>query len=86
VYSQELLRKMDLWLDERKAFQHKGEGEHCNKMFLSKYGKALSMEMFIQIFDKYRKLAGIEKKFTPKDLKENSMRQYAKELMIERCS
>lgn len=86
LYSQELLQRMDLWLDERKLFRRKGEDEQCSKMFLSKYGKSLSMEMFIQIFDKYRKLAGIERKFTPKDLKENSMRQYAKELMIERCS
>ena len=60
--------------------------EDCAPLFLSKYGKGLSMEMFIQIFDKYRKLAGIEKKLTPKDLKESSMKQYAKELMMERCS
>jgi site-specific recombinase XerD len=84
LYSQELLRKMELWLDERKAFQR--NGEYCSRLFLSKYGKPLSMEMFIQIFDKYRKLAGIEKKLTPKDLKESSMKSYARELMMERCS
>lgn len=84
LYSQELLRKMELWLDERKEFQR--NGEYCSRLFLSKYGKPLSMEMFIQIFDKYRKLAGIEKKLTPKDLKESSMKSYARELMVERCS
>lgn len=55
-------------------------------MFLSKLGRLLAMEMVIKIFDKYRRLAGIEKKLTPKDLKENSMKQYARELMVERCS
>ena len=84
LYSQELIRKMELWLEERKAFRHKEE--YYGRMFLSKFGKPLSMEMFIQIFDKYRRLAGIEKKLTPKDLKENSMKQYARELMVERCS
>lgn len=84
LYSQSLRQKMELWLKERKVFLQKEEG--CAPLFLSKYGKGLSMEMFIQIFDKYRKLAGIEKKLTPKDLKESSMKQYAKELMMERCS
>lgn len=84
LYSKSLRQKMELWLKERKVFLQKEEG--CAPLFLSKYGKGLSMEMFIQIFDKYRKLAGIEKKLTPKDLKESSMKQYAKELMMERCS
>ena len=84
LYASGLRRKMEEWLKERNLFLLKGEG--CDQIFLSKYGKPLSMEMFIQIFDKYRKLAGIEKKLTPKDLKENSMKQYARELMIERCS
>lgn len=83
LFSQELQRKIGLWLEERKAFTRSGEYEDW--MFLSKLGRPLSMEMFIQIFDKYRKLAGIEKKLTPKDLKENGMKQYARELMMERC-
>lgn len=84
LYSQELMKKIGLWLDERKAFPV--NQEYAYRMFISKLGKPLSMEMLIQIFDKYRKLAGIEKKFTPKDLKESSMKQYAKELMMEQCS
>jgi site-specific recombinase XerD len=84
LYASGLRRKMEQWLKERNLFLQKEEG--CSQIFLSKYGKPLSMEMFIQIFDKYRKLAGIEKKLTPKDLKESSMKQYARELMIERCS
>ncbi len=84
LYSQGLLKKMALWLEERKAFQR--EGEYENRMFLSKLGRPLSMEMVIQIFDKYRRLAGIEKELTPKDLKESSMKVYARELMVERCS
>ena len=83
LFSQELQRKIGLWLEERTAFTRSGE---CGDwLFLSKLGRPLSMEMFIQIFDKYRRLAGIEKKLTPKDLKENGMKQYARELMMERC-
>lgn len=84
LFSQDLQRKLGIWLDEREHFRK--EGEYWDRMFLSKLGKPLSMEMMIQIFDKYRKLAGIEKEFTPKDLKESSMKQYAKELVMERCS
>lgn len=83
LFSQELQRKMGLWLDERKGFRR--DGEYSEWMFLSKLGKPLSMEMMIQIFDKYRRLAGIEKKLTPKDLKESGMKQYARELIMERC-
>lgn len=74
---------MGLWLDERKAFRR--DGENSQWIFLSKLGKPLSMEMMIQIFHKYKRLAGIEKKLTPKDLKESGMKQYARELMMERC-
>lgn len=83
LFSQELQRKLGIWLVEREYFRK--EGEYWDRMFLSKLGKPLSMEMMIQIFDKYRKLAGIEKEFTPKDLKESSMKQYAKELVMEQC-
>ena len=82
LFSHELQKKMALWLKERKSFQK--EGQYYDHLFLSKLGKPLSMEMFIQIFDKYRRLAGIEKKLTPKDLKENCMKQYAKELVMEK--
>lgn len=84
LFSQELQRKLGMWLEEREHFRR--EGEYWDRMFLSKLGKPLSMEMMIQIFDKYRRLAGIEKELTPKDLKESSMKQYAKELVMERCS
>ncbi len=84
LFSQELQKKLELWLDERKAFRQ--EGEYYDRLILSKLGKPLSMEMFIHIFDKYRRLAGIEKKLTPKDLKEGSMKRYAKELVMERCN
>ncbi len=83
LFSQELQKKMGLWLDERKAFRR--DGENSQWIFLSKLGKPLSMEMMIQIFHKYKRLAGIEKKLTPKDLKESGMKQYARELMMERC-
>ena len=43
------------------------------------------MKMVIKIFEKYREMARIEKEFTPKDLKESCMKQYAKELVMERC-
>lgn len=83
LFSQELQKKLELWLEERKAFRQ--QGEYYDRLILSKLGKPLSMEMFIHIFDKYRRLAGIEKKLTPKDLKEGSMKRYAKELVMERC-
>jgi hypothetical protein len=51
-------------------------------MFLSKLGKPLSMKMVINIFDKYREMAGIEKVCKPKDLK-NSLGRYAEELVRE---
>ena len=51
-------------------------------MFLSKLGRPLSMKMVINIFDKYRMLAGIEKECKPRDLK-NSLDRYARELMME---
>ena len=82
LFSQELQKKMGLWLEERKTFLR--EGEYRDRLILSKLGKPLSMEMFIRIFDKYRRLAGIEKKLTPKDLKENCMKQYARELVMEK--
>lgn len=82
LFSRELQRKMGLWLKERNAFCR--EGKYYDELILSKLGKPLSMEMFIKIFDKYRRLAGIEKKLTPKDLKENCMKQYARELVMEK--
>lgn len=83
LYSYELRQKMKEWMQERK--QLRCEGEYYGRIFISKLGKPLSMKMVIKVFDKYRKLAGIEKGFTPKDLKENCMKQYARELVMERC-
>lgn len=83
LFSQGLQQRMEQWLEERSYFRR--EGEFKERMFLSKLGKPLSMEMLIQIFNKYRKLAGIEKEFTPRNLKESSMKQCVRELMMERC-
>ena len=83
LYSCELRKKMKEWIVERK--QLRCEGEYYNRMFLSKLGKPLSMKMVTKIFDKYKELAGIDKGFTAKDLKENCMKQYARELAMERC-
>lgn len=82
LFSQELRQKMGQWLEERKEFRC--EGEYYEWIFLSKLGKPLSMKMVIKIVDKYREIAGIKKQFTPKDLKESCMKQYAKELVMER--
>lgn len=82
LYSRELRRKMGLWLNEREHFKRDGEYEEI--MFLSKFGKPLSMEMMVKIFDKYRELAGISEEFTPRDLKEGVMKSYARELVMER--
>ena len=68
------------WLGEHECFER--EISYHNRMFLSKYGKPLSMKMVINIFDKYRIMAGIEKVCKPKDLK-NSLGRYAEEMVRE---
>ncbi len=82
LFSRELKKKMELWIDDHGYFEK--ENGYDNYLFLSKIGKPLSMKMIILIFDKYRVMAGIEKEYTPKDLK-CSMKQYAKELLVESC-
>ena len=72
-----------LWLAERERI--KSDGQYRERLFLSKFGKPLSMKMVIKIFDKYKELAGIEKEVTPKDLKESCMKQYARDLVMEMC-
>lgn len=83
VFSRELVKRLNLWVDEHGYFEKGNEYDTC--LFLSKVGKPLSMKMVILIFDKYRVMAGIERECTPKDLK-CSMKRYARELMVERCS
>lgn len=83
LFSRELRNKMEQWISNHEYFEK--EAEYHNILFLSKIGKPLSMKMIILIFNKYRQLAGIEKEFTPKDLK-CSMKRYAREMVIERCS
>lgn len=83
LFSRELRRKMEQWIGEHGYFER--ENEYHNVMFLSKIGKPLSMKMVILVFEKYREMAGIEKKSTPKDLK-RSMRRYAREMLMERCN
>ena len=73
---------MGQWLEERQYFEQ--DNEFQERMFLSKFGRPLSMKMVINIFEKYRLLAGIEKACTPKDLKK-SMQGYAWELVREVC-
>lgn len=83
LFSRELKEKMNLWLDEHRYFE-RGNG-YDQYLFLSKVGRPPSMKMVINIFNKYRVLAGIEKEYTPKDLK-CSLKKYARELLVERCS
>ena len=80
LFSHTLRQQMDQWLLEHVYFEH--GGEYHNRMFLSKLGKPLSMKMVINIFDKYRDMAGIEKMCKPKDLK-NSLGRYAEEMVRE---
>ena len=81
LYSPALQNQMALWLSEHAYFEQ--VESYNNRMFLSKLGKPLSMKMVINIFDKYRGLAGIEKECTPKDLK-NSLGRYGEEMVRER--
>lgn len=82
LFSREIRGQMEAWLDEHEYFEHYEEFQ--GRMFLSKLGRPLSMKMVILIFEKYRMLAGIEKEFTPKDLK-NSLERYGIELAMEQC-
>ncbi len=81
LYSRDLQRQMGQWIEEHGYFEH--GGLYDGRMFLSKLGKPLSMKMVTNIFDKYRVLAGIEKEYTPKDLKK-SLGRYGEELVWER--
>ena len=80
LFSKELREQMEQWMAVHEYFEH--EMAYQDRMFLSKMGKPLSMKMVINIFDKYRVLAGIEKECKPKDLK-NSLGRYAEELVWE---
>lgn len=82
VFSKVVRGHMEQWLGERDYFER--DNEYHDRMFLSKLGRPLSMKMVINVVEKYRKMAGIEKVVTPKDLK-NSMERYARELMMEQC-
>ena len=83
LFSRKLRGRMEQWLAERERI--KSDGQYRERLFLSKFGKPLSMKMVIKIFDKYKELAGIEKEVTPKDLKESCMKQYARDLVMEMC-
>ena len=80
LFSRMLQQQMEQWLSEHVYFEH--GGMYHNRLFLSKLGKPLSMKMVINIFDKYRVMAGIEKVCKPKDLK-NSLGRYAEEMVRE---
>lgn len=82
LFSQTLQNQMSQWLKEHEYFERGNGYDQC--LFLSKLGRPLSMKMIIEIFDKYRELAGIEKECTPKDLK-RSMERYAREVVMEQC-
>ena len=80
LFSRKLQEQMAQWLSEHEYFER--DGVYANRMFLSKLGKPISMKMVINIFDKYRVRAGIEKGCTPKDLK-NGLGRYAEEMVME---
>lgn len=80
LFSKTLQKQMVQWLDVHEYFER--DEEYNNQMFLSKLGKPLSMKMVINIFDKYRVKAGIDREYKPKDLK-NSLKRYAEEMVWE---
>lgn len=82
LFSQKLKRQMEEWQNEHRWFEREGAEIYEGRMFISKMGRPLSMKMIINIFDKYRELAGIEKVCKPKDLK-NSLGRYARDMVIE---
>jgi len=80
LFSQTLKKQFEQWMEEHEYFER--DETYQGRMFLSKMGRPLSMKMVINIFDKYRELAGIEKECKPKDLK-NSLGRYAREMVME---
>ena len=80
LFSKTLQKQMVQWLDVHEYFER--DEEYNNQTFLSKLGKPLSMKMVINIFDKYRVKAGIDREYKPKDLK-NSLKRYAEEMVWE---
>lgn len=82
LFSQVLRKQMEQWLEAHQWFEREGAEEYAGRMFLSKMGRPLSMKMVINIFDKYREMAGIEKMCKPKDLK-GSLGRYAREMVVE---
>lgn len=82
LFCKELRDQMKQWLDEHEYFER--DEKFQDRLFLSKMGRPLSMKMVILIFEKYRVLAGIEREFTPKDLK-RSLSGYGQELVREQC-
>lgn len=82
IFSKELKELIEKWIEEHGYFERVDEFQ--NRLFLSKLGRPLSMKMVILVFEKYRQLAGIEKEFTPKDLK-NSLGRYGEEMVREKC-
>ena len=80
LFSKMLKKQLEEWLKEHEYFER--DKKYQGRMFLSKMGKPLSMKMVINIFDKYRDLARIEKDCKPKDLK-NSLGRYAREVVME---
>ena len=82
LFSKALRSQMEHWLEEHEYFER--DGKYDRYLFLSKLGRPLSMKMIIEIFEKYRALAGIERECTPKDLK-GSMQRYAREVVMEQC-
>lgn len=81
LFSRQLKEKMDRWVLDREHFLR--DGERQDGLFVSKLGRPLSMKMVINVFDKYRELAGIEVRYKPKDLK-GSVERYAVEKLGER--
>ena len=80
LFSPLLREKMERWLEVHEYFER--DTLYHDRMFLSKLGKPLSMKMVVNIVDKYRIMAGIEKECTPKDLK-NGLGRYGVGLVKE---
>ena len=80
LFSKTLQKQMVQWLDVHEYFER--DEEYNNQMFFFFFGKPLSMKMVINIFDKYRVKAGIDREYKPKDLK-NSLKRYAEEMVWE---
>lgn len=60
ISSDDVITTLNTWIIERENLN-----PNCNSLFINKYGDKLSIYSIEDIYEKYRQLAGLDKKSTP---------------------